>query len=327
MTSKTPFAIALSGLSIYDTLEQRSDLLLDRQSLETVLNQGLRGLDLNYKIRTRSKVVKAKICELLGYPVPPAFRRTRPRFPGQDFDVYVQKSDNLQVWNQDIVPARRYVIVRVDGTGKATKVRVAAGEVLAKYDTTGTLTGKYQAKSRTPVDASLLVSADDTANVRKRIVKTAPAVWHDFLPIRTLFAELLPLIGSTIPDAGIDQERNRGWALHETVCQRIARIVASDCGQFPDVPEQLLELKLQTASTIDLGLVSPDSTAQIAGLPAFRHCDVRYAVFYGSLAPTGVRLDHLVISTGAEFFRFFQRFEGQVINKKLQFRLPASFFR
>jgi hypothetical protein len=74
--------------------------------LEGVLHDGLLGLDLNYPLRTRSKVLKAKICEILGYPVPKSFKKTQPRFPGQDFDTYIQKSNNLQIWNEEIVPTR-----------------------------------------------------------------------------------------------------------------------------------------------------------------------------------------------------------------------------
>ena len=99
-----------------------------------------------------------------------------------------------------------------------------------------------------------------------------------------------------------------------------------DCGQFPDIPNQLLEIKLQTTSTIDLGLVCPDSTEGIANLPNFNHCDVRYAVFYGTIFPAGVTLEHLVLATGADFFTFFRRFEGNVQNAKLQIPLPAGFF-
>jgi len=53
---------------------------------------------------------------------------------------------------------------------------------------------------------------------------------------------------------------------------------------------------------------------------------VRYAVFYGTAAAREVRLDHLVLTRGADFFSFFQRFEGKVVNAKLQIPLPRDFF-
>ena len=99
-----------------------------------------------------------------------------------------------------------------------------------------------------------------------------------------------------------------------------------DSGQFPDVKEHLLEIKLQTSPTIDLGLVCPDSTEPIDDLPMFRHCDVRYAVFYGSLVPLGVQLKYVVLSTGADFFEHFHLFGGLVVNRKYQIPLPGDFF-
>ena len=92
------------------------------------------------------------------------------------------------------------------------------------------------------------------------------------------------------------------------------------------MPDQLVEIKLQTASTIDLGLVCPDSEMPLTEFPGLRHCDVRYAVFYGSPDGTNVRLNYLVLTTGVEFFTFFRRFEGRVTNKKLQIPLPPDFF-
>jgi hypothetical protein len=206
------------------------------------------------------------------------------------------------------------------------RVRVVSGEVIAEYDRTGTWTQKYQAKSRAPVVQSALVSAVDTPNVRDRILSAKASEFPDFLPIGSLYSNLKSLVGSTLPNIGHGQERNRGGKLHEAVSKCIGLRHFSDSGQFPDIPQQLLELKLQTATTIDLGLVSPDGTGEISDLPLFQHRDVRYAAFYGSVVGSDVRLDYLVLSTGADFFTFFQRFEGQVVNKKLQIHLPSDFF-
>src|SRR6266540_7265693 len=164
-------AIAKSGKSIYDALHDSPDLFFSGSELESILRDRLLGFELNYPLRTRSKVLKSKICEILGYPVPTSFKKSKPRFPGQDFDTYIQKSNNLQIWNEEIVPTRRYVIIRLDDASKVVGVRVVTGEVLAKLDTTGTLTKKYQAKSRTPVTQSVLVSQSDSYSVHDAIGK------------------------------------------------------------------------------------------------------------------------------------------------------------
>jgi hypothetical protein len=91
-----------------------------------------------------------------------------------------------------------------------------------------------------------------------------------------------------------------------------------------------LEIKLQTAATIDLGLVRPDSRepldlSQLEGTTV-RHCDVRYAVFYAETDGARVTLTHLYLTTGEAFFTRFTQFQGKVLNKKLQIPLPGDFF-
>ena len=332
--------IAKSGKSIYDTLHDSPEFFFTSGDLESILHAGLVGLDLNYPLRTRSKVLKSKICEILGYPVPVSFKKSKPRFPGQDFDTYVQKSNNLQIWNEEITPTRRYVIIRLNDSSKVVGVRVVTGDVLAKLDTTGTLTKKYQAKSRSPVTQSVLVSKSDSYSVHdafaalphrkltlgQRGTRSLTVDFNGFLPIEALFQQLLKLSGKRLSDPGLDQERNRGAALHRVVCATLGMAEYADTGSFPDVLEQLVEVKLQTAATIDLGLVSPDDVAPLEFFPQVRHCDVRYAVFYGTVIGNEVRLDHLVLTRGADFFSFFQRFEGKVVNTKLQIPLPRDFF-
>jgi hypothetical protein len=124
---------------------------------------------------------------------------------------------------------------------------------------------------------------------------------------------------------GMDQERNRGSALHETITNLLGYSV------FPDIPHQLLEIKLQTSRTIDLGLVTPDSI-QALDYPAMdgsivlRHCDVRYALFYGEMIGNLIKISNFYLTTGRDFFSKFRRFEGRVLNKKLQIPLPSGFF-
>ena len=200
-------AIRKSGLSIYDSLQAHLNLFIADEDLENILNKGLRGLVLNQPLRTRSKVVKSKVCEVLGYPVPSSFKKTQPRFPGQNFDTYVQKSNNLQIWNEEVSPSRRYVLIRVDDNDKVTKVRVVTGPIIAAYDTTGTLTHKFQASARSQVvAASKLIGAEDTANVKTRIIRPKPHEWKEFIPIKQLFDALMKLTGKTFLDPGRNQE-------------------------------------------------------------------------------------------------------------------------
>jgi hypothetical protein len=331
-----------SGLSIYDTIAVGDPKLwLPAPELEAVLDAELRGLDLaGYALRTRSKVIKTAVCNVLGYPIPKSFRRTRPRFPGQNLDTYGQKSNNVQIWNEDVSPTRRYALLAVGDHDLVTRVKVVAGDTLAKLDKTGTLTQKYQARF-TPSDIRAeLVSAEDTPLLKgvigvreQRAFNVTPNSLPDsasLLRIGTAFKRLSSLIGARIRNVGMDQERNRGAELHKLVVAALGYNVYADGGDFPDVRHQLLEVKLQTAPTIDLGLVSPDSTSlldvQQLGGHQVRHCDVRYAIFFGETEGDEVRLKHLVVTTGEKFFTRFAAFGGKILNKKLQIRLPNGFF-
>lgn len=137
-------------------------------------------------------------------------------------------------------------------------------------------------------------------------------------------------MGTSFKDTGHDQERKRGAALHRLVYGTLGYAGYQDDGRFPDVRHQLLEVKLQTSPTIDLGLVRPDSTEPL-DVPKIRgkqvrHCDVRYAVFYGRADGDRITLTHFLLTTGKAFFTRFPQFRGKVLNKKFQIPLPADFF-
>ncbi|MBO6633058.1 MAG: restriction endonuclease [Parvibaculum sp.] len=335
-------AISRSGKSIYDPIEIGDpELWVPTPELEILLNSELVGKGgLNVPIRTRSKIVKQMVCRALGYPAPEGFKKTKPQFLGQDFDTYTQKANNLQIWNEELSPSRRYALLRVSENGVITRVKVVNGEELAQLDTTGTLTQKFQARLIPREATEELIVSEDTAvlsphvRVGARLAGNVSPVDHPahglLLPIAEVYDRLRGAIGRSFKDAGADQERNRGAALHRIVCELLGYADYRDDGRFPDVRNQLLEVKLQTSPTIDLGLVCPNSEElldipQIAGTQV-RHCDVRYALFYARTDGKEVTLTHFYLTTGASFFSRFPQFQGRVLNRKLQIPLPSDFF-
>lgn len=339
--------IKASGISIYD-LAPLSDISLwiPDSDLYCLLLKGLCGLSLaGLPLRTRSKVLKSAVCEAIGYSIPRSFKKTQPRFPGQNFDTYTQKSKNLQIWNEEIVPARRYVIIHISENDVIDGVRVILGKDLALLDKTGTLTRKYQARAVPGCENIELVSKNDTSrivqlieNASQNAVKDKSELYNaspvaipqasTLLPIGAIFNKLQNIVGISFPEVGITQERTRGSDLHRLVCEKLGYRY-QDTGQFPDVYHQLLEIKLQTSPTIDLGLVEPvseESLGLVLDGTTIRHCDVRYAVFYANSNGKMVTITHFVLTTGAEFFKRFPRFEGRITNQKIQMVLPRNFF-
>ena len=283
---------------------------------------------------------QSAVCEALDYPVPKSFKKTQPRFFGQQLDIYTQKSLNLQVWNEELTPTRRYAIIQVSAEDVILKVKVVSGQELVQLDTTGTLTTKYQARLDVGATSHELVSAHDAqemlpyvANVTRFAESISPASEPEsgnILPVREIFERLSALVGVSFADPGKIQERNRGADLHRLVCQHLGYSRYEDNGKFPDVRHQLLEVKLQTSPTIDLGLVLPSSTEELdvrqSGTHQPRHCDTRYAIFQAQTNGETVTLTHLYVTTGQDFFTRFRQFSGKVQNQKIQIPLPRDFF-
>lgn len=310
--------------------------------LEALLQSELAGHRFeSVALRTRSKLAKSEVCRVMGYPVPKAFHKLKlqSRFPGQNFDTYVQSADNLQIWNAEISPTRRYVLIRPDADGVIQRVRVVSGADLAPLDRTGKLTRKYQARIADLMQVRL-ASAKDTPNLIQAVAPVCAPVANfspidppdaaTLMSIQKLFTRISPLVGRSFESPGILQERNRGGLLHGLVSAALGYRDHSDNGRFPDVRHQLLEVKLQTSPTIDLGAISPDS-GDLLEFPALgdvqiRHQDVRYAVFCGSVTDGRITISGLVLVTGMDFYATFEKFGGLVINNKYQLPLPRNFF-
>lgn len=336
--------IEARGGEIYGTEEQPdSPAFYSNAALQNRLNGQIVGYSLaGLPLRTRSKRAKELVCRALGYSIPKSFKKTQPRFPAVNLDIYVQKANNLQIWNEEVDPTRRYAIIRLDSQDLITSVRVLSGQELALLDTTGTLTSKYQAKLRHTGSSSTLVSPEDTENfinVFRPTDSIAPnarfpvspidrPVPGSVLKISALHDRLRRLEGYEFTDPGMDQERLRGVMLQQRVCELLGLSTYADGGQFPDILCQALEVKLQLSQTVDLGLVSPDSTALAKEIgPGVRYRDSRYAVVYAKrAADRKILVESVILTTGRDFFTTFQRFEGNVQNKKIQIHLPPDFF-
>lgn len=331
--------IRKSGLTIYDFISKDdTELYIPINELERILDEGMRGFSVDgLALRTRSKIVKSEICKVLGYPVPSAFKKTQPRFIGQNFDTYIQETLNVQIWNEPVDPERRYVFLRVDDKKVISRVKIITGAELVKFDRTGTLTQKYQAIMTTR-NASVLFSKSDTSRIDKWatddagvLVDVAPNSMpkkNQLLRIASVYSKLLPMVGKSIDYLDAVQERNRGAELHKMICEHLGYLKYEDDGSYPDLVNQLIEIKLQTSPTIDLGLHSPEDGADVvvASGATFKSEDIRYAVFEGEVNHDKILLKYLYLVNGKDFADAFPLFKGKGTNAKLQLPLPSDFF-
>lgn len=331
--------IKTSAISIYDAIDPLNEMLyIPTNALQKMLADHLVGFSLSgLALRTRSKIVKQEICKALGYPIPKSFRKTQPRFLGQNFDVYTQKSLNVQIWNEEVDANRRYVFLKIDDQDLITHVKIITGDELVQYDKTGTLTKKYQATMYKLEDN--YCSLTDSENVTDWIIENDNGLISDkpndlptqenLLPITEIFTRLRPLIGTSISYLGAIQERNRGAGLHELVCKNLGFTSYEDDGTYPDIKNQLLEIKLQTSPTIDLGLHSPTDQELILSVnnKAFYSSDIRYVIFDAVVINERVNLNKLYVVSGVEFITLFPLFKGRGTNSKIQLPLPSNFFK
>ena len=334
-----PLNIKNSGLSIYDPINSQDPFLyIPTNELEYILSNSIVGLSLaGLPLRTRSKVVKQELCMALGYPIPNSFKKTQPRFIGQNFDVYTQKGLNVQIWNEDIDNDRRYVFLRANDNDVITGVRVITGYQLVKFNHTGTLTQKFQARMqiyhqnicslRDSITINNWITTDNTSNLLKVNPNDYPHR-SQLLRITEVYTRLLPIIGKSISYLDATQERNRGAELHALICKHLGYGIYEDNGTYPDIFNQLLEVKLQTSPTIDLGLHSPEDGAVIVSINSttFYSKDIGYAIYNGEILGYRVYLKNLYLVTGEDFSNYFPLFQGKGTNKKLQIPLPTNFF-
>ena len=243
---------------------------------------------------------------------------------------------NVQIWNEEIDSNRRYVFVKVDADDIITGVKIINGDELAKLDRTGTLTTKYQA-TLNDFGESRLLSEEDTKRVNEwcgtsiDLSCIRPNAWPskgNLLSIKELFSRIKRIEGKLLPHLGYLQERNRAAELHQMICEVLGYRSYEDDGTYPDIFNQLIEIKLQTSPTIDLGLHSPidDMPLFEVNNQEFWSSDIRYVIIDGIVESSNVFIRYVHIVNGCDFTKHFPLFGGNVRNAKIQIPLPPDFF-
>ena len=170
--------------------------------------------------------------------------------------------------------------------------------------------------------------ATDDASVLVDVAPNSIPKKNQLLKIASVYSKLLPMVGKSIDYLDAVQERNRGAELHKMICEHLGYSNYEDDGSYPDLVNQLIEIKLQTSPTIDLGLHSPEDAADVivASGTTFKSEDIRYVVFEGEVNHDKILLKYLYLVNGKDFTEAFPLFKGKGTNAKLQLPLPSNFF-
>lgn len=329
-------AVRARGLSFSSIGEtRRAGAFLTLSQLQAYLTDALRGLSVSgLALKTRSQFVRQHVFSALGY-APDGKVAQGALFGAQNADIYVQKANNLQVWNDKLDLNRRYLVVLVDAADTVAGVRAFTGRTLAKWNRTGTLTAKYQAALKLVFSdaVSTHVCGRDTERTVQFVgtdqgepTASGEPVAGTLLSIEELGRKLSKLIGTTVPFVSAVDDKKRSAALTAKVGKALGYAGTGETAVFPKLPAQMLEVKLQTSPTIDLGRTWPSSDSplnfQEGRARMLRRRDVRFAVFYGTRVGNRIRLDKVVITAGERFWDVFATLEGKVRNTKLQITLP-----
>lgn len=335
--------IKKSKLTIYDKINVNDpNLWIPTQVLEKTLNDKLVGVkltDSNGKKlanRTRSKKLKELVSKCMGYEIPKSFKKVQPRFTGQNLDIYGQESNNLQIWNEDIDPNRRYALIKIENA-RIIGIKIFTGIQLSALDTTGKLTQKFQARINCNNSASNVLS-EDTKKIKalsnNKYIKPIGSPISDpdtntLMSINCIFDKVKTIIGNKIPSNL--NTRKQGEYIHKLVLKSLGYSCFADNGQFPDITNQLLEIKAQTSSTIDLGLFMPNDSSVIPDInPILGYSptisDTRYLIVCIKSQNNIPIVNNIYLVTGECFFgNTIKPMQGKKINKKIQIPLPKNF--
>lgn len=290
------------------------------------------------------------------YSIIPPKGKGVPRLLSVLVDTYIVTSGenyNLQVWNRwpngvdpliqynngDTITPRdiRFVLVKVNPDLEIIEsiVILTPSYIVSKFGIFGKPTVKNQLlisaiKRNEIVNNGGVLFKEDTENVNRisrkgffkpKVVSTAAPAKDEMLSLDIIKEKLLDkLIGMTLP-AG--DTKTRGQYLERVVIDLLGYSADSHLvGGYPDVPNQLLEVKVQDTQTIDLGKYSPQFEEVICDNPVLTTYDVRYLIALTN--PATLKIEGFVLSSGIHLGQYFTYVSDK--SYKCQRSIPMDFF-
>ena len=290
--------------------------------------------------------------------VPPG-RKGVPKILREFIDTYIVTTGdvyNLQVWNRiptsDSVQVRyfdgghlsakdvRFVLVPVDPVSETiSSIVILTSEYIeARFGRFGKLTTKQQLivgdrqrndilSRRPPVFVGLDTSTLDPL-VTDNHVSPFDSI-HDLPRSGRLFSLRLiaerisrQLLGITIPPGAT---KNRGQMLERLVARALGYDIESGflSGGYPDIANQLLEVKIQDSPTVDLGRYSPQFEEPVPEMQDITTRDVRYLLALTN--PFTHTIDGLIFLAGGDLGKHFTYVADK--SEKCQRSIPMDFFK
>lgn len=309
----------------------------------------------------------SKPCPQASYSIIPPKGKGLPRILLEYVDTYIVTTGNaynLQVWNRN--PASdsiqveynsgetlsskdvRFVFLRVDPqTQTIGSILVLTPDYIeSRFGRFGKPTIKHQIIIPPKVRGKVLarnppgVFCSDTSALSQHVtekyaIPTSPIgdkpILDQLFSLRLLREMLVEgLIGEPLDQMAT---KNRGQALERLVaCLLGYKISDAELleGNFPDIPNQALEVKVQDSPTVDLGRFSPQFKECVPSCPSLTTLDIRYlialtdaetSIVQGIILCPGEKLgDHFSYVSDTSFkcqrsipMSFFDTYQGQAL--------------
>ncbi|MGC4234825.1 MAG: hypothetical protein QM594_17730 [Niabella sp.] len=282
-----------------------------------------------------------------------------PKITREFIDTYVVTSGtsyNLQVWNR--VPAAetllikyesgeslkctnvRFVFVRIDITKNiiASVILLTPEYIEQRFGKFGKPTIKHQLLISRKVRTDIYESEDKILSFPDS-KKLSYYIRHDYLPPKSGMVEkpdighlfsialLKKMVAEKLISFKLDaaSTKNRGQALEKKVLELLGyEIKESDLlyGAFPDIRNQLLEVKVQDSPTVDLGKFSPEKEEIVIDDSRLTTFDVRYLIALTN--PKTEIIEGIILSPGEKLGELFSYVSAE--SYKCQRAIPMPFF-
>jgi len=293
------------------------------------------------------------------YEIVPPKKKGIPKIVREFIDTYIVtsgKSYNLQVWNR--IPSSQTLLIKYE-SGESlkcddvrfilTKIDVVSKKISSIIIATPKyIVDKFGAFGRPTIKHQLLISS----KIRKEIYdskdkimffkdsnKLSYLIRHDFEPTKTNMVEeaksneilSIGLIKTMVAEKLIgfklaaDSTKNRGQSLEPKVLELLGYPSSNSdllYGAFPDIPNQLLEVKVQDTQTVDLGKFSPEKEEVIIEGLNITTFDIRYLIALTN--PETEIIEGIILSPGQKLGEMFSYVSDQ--SYKCQRSIPMDIF-
>jgi len=293
------------------------------------------------------------------YEIVPPKKKGIPKITREFIDTYIVtsgKSYNLQVWNR--VPASKTLLIKYE-SGESlkctdvrfifTKIDIEQSEVACIIIATPTYIAKKFGKFGKPtIKHQLLIST----KIRQRIYRSADKIlfFKDSKKLSYLITDdfdtqksdmvnepksneiySLELIKNMVAEKLIgfkfaaDSTKKRGQALERKVLELLGYSTKNEVllyGAYPDIPNQLLEVKIQDTQTVDLGKFTPENEEVINKELNITTFDVRYLIALTN--PETEIIEGIILSPGEKLGEVFSYVSDK--SYKCQRSIPMGFF-